>query len=659
MRYIVLFILTIFCGELFAHSRDSVAYNLDMDGIMISSGRSITELIPVQVLGYEEIERLGAHSVADALRYFSGLQIKDYGGVGGLKTVNIRSLGSQHVGVFYDGVAIGNAQNGTVDLGRFSLDNMESISLYNGQKSAIFQPAKDYSSASSIYLQSRRPKFEGDKSYNAKVTLKGGSFDLINPSVLYEHRLSERLSASLSAEYLYTSGEYKFTYQKTDGYSVTDTRRNGDVRALRGEATLFGAIKSGEWRSKIYYYDSERGYPGASVRGDGTYQNEDRQWDNNLFVQGALRKSLSSKYSMLINAKYAHDRLRYLADDPTTKYTDNTFTQQEGYVSVANLIILNHWWSANASIDYTFNHLESNMDGMNYPHRSTLLGAVATSAKLGKFNAQASLLYTLVADVADSSTSKSDEWTPTAIVTYTPLKDHDLQIRAFYKRIFRSPTLNDLYYTDVGNADLRPEYTTQYNIGAEYKKGFNSTILRAIEISADGYYNRVHDKIIAMPTSNQFRWTMINLGEVEILGIDFATQGALKFGAVDLNMRLNYTYQDSRNITDPMSDYYGDQIPYTPLHSGSAVVGSQYRGWELNYSFIYTGERYEAEANIPENYVLPWYTHDLALAKSFDIKSTTLRATAEVNNLMNQQYEVVHGYPMPGTNFKIILSVNF
>ena len=35
---------------------------------------------------------------------------------------------------FCIGIELGNAQNGTVDLGRFSLDNMESVTLYNGQK---------------------------------------------------------------------------------------------------------------------------------------------------------------------------------------------------------------------------------------------------------------------------------------------------------------------------------------------------------------------------------------------------------------------------------------------------------------------------------------------------------------------------------------------
>ena len=88
-----------------------------------------TEIIPVQTLAGEELRRLSSNSVADALRYFSGVQVKDYGGVGGIKTVNIRSMGTNHTGVVYDGVALGNAQNGQIDLGQFSLDNMEALSL--------------------------------------------------------------------------------------------------------------------------------------------------------------------------------------------------------------------------------------------------------------------------------------------------------------------------------------------------------------------------------------------------------------------------------------------------------------------------------------------------------------------------------------------------
>lgn len=119
----------------------------DTLGEVVVTADRIREIVPAQKLSGEQLQRLSSNSIADALRYFSGVQIKDYGGIGGLKTVNIRSLGSQHVGVFYDGIQISNAQNGTVDLGKFSMDNMEVLSVYNGQKSDIFQSARDYASA--------------------------------------------------------------------------------------------------------------------------------------------------------------------------------------------------------------------------------------------------------------------------------------------------------------------------------------------------------------------------------------------------------------------------------------------------------------------------------------------------------------------------------
>ena len=95
------------------------------------------EIMVPQTLSGEALKRMSNLNVADALRYFSGLQLKDYGGIGGIKTVNIRSMGTHHLGIAYDGIALGNAQNGQIDLGQFSLDNVEEISLYNGVR--LFQ----------------------------------------------------------------------------------------------------------------------------------------------------------------------------------------------------------------------------------------------------------------------------------------------------------------------------------------------------------------------------------------------------------------------------------------------------------------------------------------------------------------------------------------
>lgn len=598
---------------------------LKLKEVTIYSNRMQKKMSPVQILSGKELEKLNVYSVADALRYFSGVQIKDYGGIGGLKTVNIRSMGSHHVGVFYDGIELGNAQNGVVDLGRFSLDNMEVISLYNGQKSAIFQPAKDYSSASAIYMQTRKPLFKGEKKNNLNIGVKGGSFSTINPSLLWEHRFNERISSSISTEYMYTSGRYKFTYAKKDGYDTTAVRQNGDVRMLRLENAFFGKIPKGEWKAKAYLYNSERGYPGAAVREEpGKFRHQDRQWDTNLFVQGSFQNYFKPWYSLLANGKYAYDYLHYLSDprlDVTTMYVDNYYRQQEIYASAAHLFTIYPWWSMSLSNDFQWNTLRADLIDFVYPTRNTILTSAATSFDFNRLMLQASLLYTHVDDntrTKGANAGTKNKYTPSVIATWQPLTKLPLNVRAFYKKVFRMPTLNDLYYTFIGNKDLKPEYTTQYDVGITFSHTWNNHWLKSLDLQIDGYYSEVDDKIIAMPTSNQFRWTMINLGHVEIRGLDAAIRGEWGFGKVELSTLFNYTYQKAQDFTDPTSEWYGGQIPYIPWHGGSIILNGSYQTWSCNYSFIYTGERYEAVANIPENYAQPWYTHDFPYPKLFN-----------------------------------------
>lgn len=622
------------------------------------------EIIPVQQLSGNQLRRLSAHNVADALRYFSGVQIKDYGGVGGLKTVNIRSLGSQHVGVFYDGIELGNAQNGQVDLGRFSLENMESVSLYNGQKSTVFQSAKDFASAASIYLLPRTPDFQSGKNANFRATFKTGSFGMVNPLFLWEQKCNDRLAFSLQGDWLYTTGRYKFRYQTGGGYDTTAVRQNGDVQALHMECGLFGKMQDGKWRIKSYTYASERGFPGAVVR--NKFMHEDRQWDLNTFLQGSFEKCVSNLYTLSAKGKYSYDYLRYLADpnkDETLFYADNRYHQQEGYVSLIHGFHLLPYWNFGISTDYQCNILRANLRDFSFPQRHMALLSLSTSWDWKQVKLQGSLLGTYVHDrVKDENKPRTDrmEWTPTVVCSYQPFALHEFYIRSFFKRIFRMPTLNDLYYTLVGNSLLRPEYTNQYNVGFVYTKFLESGFLRKIEMHTDGYYNQIEDKIVSVPTSNAFRWTMLNLGLVRVLGVDAAVLLSGKLGQeVYFDGRLNYTYQKARDLTDPSSEFYGGQIPYIPWHSGSAIVGLRFRSWEMNYSFIYTGKRYSSSANISENYQLPWYTSDITMSYFHAMKRGDLRFTVEVNNVFNQQYEVVVSYPMPGTNFKIIAQYDF
>ena len=671
------------CPKLAEELSDSISKLFNLDEVTVSAKRREEPVIPVQKLSGSRLEGLSAQSVADAVRYFSGVQIKDYGGVGGLKTIDVRSLGTNHLGVFYDGIEIGNAQNGTVDLGKFSMDNLEEITLYNGQKSEIFQPAKDFGSAGTLYLQTRRPKFKNGKRYNLSVTMKAGSFGLANPSILYEQKITDDIHFSANAEYTFATGRYHFRLRKVlpDGTTAWDTtavRENGDVQAWRGEAGFFGYLPEGKWHIKGYYYDSQKGIPGAIV--NNVWKNSQRQWDRNAFVQGNFTKRVLKAYDVQGNAKYSNDMMRYLNPDTTLMYIDNTFIQQEIYLSLAQRLaivgakgLVPHKtlnWDIALSADWQWNYLEGTMVNFVFPERNTVLVSAATQLDWTYIKAQASVLGTFVYDkihqpnrTTPSAYEQKPQWTPAIFLTAHPYLQ-DLYIRAFYKRIFRMPTFNDLYYTDIGNIALKPEYTTQYDAGAEYTKTWLRGFWRAVDLKVDGYFNQVKNKIVAIPKGNsQYRWQMMNLGYVEIRGVDVNASATMSLieslscpHQLLLNVAAAYTFQRAQDFSDPNEPLtYGGQIAYIPWHSGSATANLQwmFRQYTLswNYAFIYVGERYHQSANIPANYERPWYTHDMSV--SFEMPHWFF--SMEVNNLLNQQYEIILNYPMPGLNGKVIV----
>ena len=630
--------------------------------VVVTQQLTYREVIPHQSLKGEALQRLSSLSVADALRYFSGVQLKDYGGVGGLKTVNVRSMGSHHVGVFYDGVEVGNAQNGVVDLGQFSLDNVEEVSLYNGQKSAIFQPATEFGNAGSVYIRTRRPKFSEGEHRHLRLQTRVASSDMLRISSLWEERISASLCSSLNAEVLSSSGKYKFRYRRknADGsvaYDTTAVRQNGDIWAVRLEGNLHGLFNGGGWALKGYTYHSQRGIPGAIV--SNVWRRGERQGDHNSFVQLSGQKAISSSFSTRWLAKYAYYNTHYVNRDSTTRHVDNRYRQQEVYLSSSNVVELLPGWSASLSYDFRFNTLRADLPLFAYPHRFTNLMSVATAYNHRRFSIQASLLGNSIKDHARTLVSRksTQTLTPALFMNVAPWSAVPMTVRAYVKKSFRMPTFNDLFYTDMGNAALNPESAIQYNIGVNYSTLSQPRSTR-ISLSMDAYYNTVHDKIVAYPKGQQFRWTMLNLGRVHIKGMDVEAQVIQQLTPMwRLDVRAQYTYQDARDVTNPTDTYYHHQIPYVPWHSGSLVVGVASDRWTLDYSFIYVGKRYNQQENIRYNYMQPWYTNDVHGSYSFKWGKMRCRLTAEVNNLLDQDYDVILNYPMPKRNYAVGLTV--
>ena len=602
---------------------------------------------PIQTLSHTDMERLGIHDMGDALKRFAGVQVKDYGGVGGMKTVNIRGLGAGHTGVTYDGVQVGDCQSGQVDLSRFTLDNVSLVSLQIGQEDNIYQSAKAYTSAGLINISTLQGV--SDRKSHLTTTLRTGSYGLFSPSLLYHQQFS-RLGIGAYTSYERADGVYWFTL-KNGIKTIHERRNNSDIQTWRGELNINYQLtdkQTLQW--KAYGFTSNRGLPGAVIY-DNTYSAE-RLKDKNVFAQMLYENQFSNHIKMKAAAKWNYAWSRY-SDIPASGYKEDTYRQNETYLTAT--LWTNPLQGLNLSFaqDYAHNHLSMTLPKAANPTRNSLWTALAANYQIGAFSVNASLLATNIYERVKQGNASDGfhRLSPAFSMQWRCLQD--FRLRFGYKDIFRTPTLNELYYTGIGNRHLNPEKSRMWNLGATYSHTFNRTL--QLSLTADGYFGNVTDKIIAVP--KMFYWQMMNAGKVRQLGLDVSANIEKRWGNDwTVSATGSYSLMKATDISDPTVVYYRNQIAYTPLHSGSASVLLHTPWLDFSYNVLFMGERYTLSYNIPDNRMKPFADHSITLSREFNINKQQLRVQFDVRNLGNKNYEVVRFYPMPGTNWRLSVS---
>ena len=629
------------------HSIEEVVVTADK-----SRRANVFETTPVQSISGEDIRIMGLQNLADAVRKFAGTTVKDYGGIGGMKTVSVRNLGAQHTAVSYDGVTVSNTQAGQIDIGRLSLDNVGLLSMAIGQGSDIMQSARHYASAAILSIETEQPiLYKGGSQLRFGVS--GGSWGQVSPKLRYWHGLGKGTTASLDADFMRADGIYPFKLK--NGTQVTEERRNNsDISQWHVEGNILHQLKdSGRLAVKAYFYHSERGLPGSVV----LYNDKanERLWDENFFVQATYEKSLAPNWQLALRGKYTHSWNRY--EDTDVKYangkTVQTNRQDEYYASATLGWRPIKWLEIALAEDIAFNKLRTTVNGSPNPLRFTSLTALAAKARWGRLTAEGNL----VATFAKESLTESDVYairtpddrkklSPSLSLSLRLLPDEALYLRALVKQTFRMPTFNDLYYLQIGNTSLRPENASEYGIGLTWNSR-RWGIMKYVALTVDGYYNDVTDKIVAFPST--YVWKMVNFGKVEAKGIDatLATELELARG-IALTASGTLTLQDAKDKTEG-SATYGSQLPYTPKTSGGLSAMLTTPWINLGYSATGQGKRYSLAQNTRQYQLDAYMEHSLSLSRQLNIRRVgelTLQLT--LHNITNKQYEIIKYYPMPG-----------
>ena len=543
-------------------------------------------------------------SIEDLIYSLPGLGLGDYGGAAGLKSVSLRGLGSAQTAIYIDGVRVGNVQSGQADLG--FLD-------FAGAGTAVVDYAQN-----SISFNTAKPVF-GDSDFNGRLRLGAGSFGTWNPRLGLSYRFSDRMS--LSAQLAYDRSKGNFSYGEGQ------TRTNADLSQLKAGADLFGVLDKGEWHAKAYYNKAERGIPGST-----TYPSDDRQKDENYFLQGSLRKSFNSLYTLNLSAKAARDDMYY-----HSSWGDNYYRQSEFQLNSTHRLHLSGILSATLGLSANYDKLSSDSYTAS---RTSVFSSTGLTLRTSRIKADLILDYDIWADAGQKTRSALS---PSFDLRYE--LGRSLSLVGFARRAFRVPVFNELYYVGFGNPELKPEDAFLSDLGLEWHPASRNGLEYGAKF--DLFYNLLKDKIISAPSEEDPNiWYPYNVGKVEALGTDLSLFAGKQGRRWMWRLDAKYSWQNAVDISEG-SYNYGLQVPYIARHSAVLSAQAGYRSWKARLNWKLRSGRRDSYGELPS-----WNSLDLDLSRGFSFgKRCGMEVVLSARNLNDCRYEAVRYYPVPGRSF--------
>lgn len=214
------------------------------------------------------------------------------------------------------------------------------------------------------------------------------------------------------------------------------------------------------------------------------------------------------------------------------------------------------------------------------------------------------------------------------------LADQRVKLRASYGTGFRSPSFLDLYGKSAfyqGNPNLRSEESRGWDAGVDYYLSAQRGSL-----SATWFENRISDLIIF--DFGVSPGTTANVESARTRGMELKAD--LRFGQTT-RAQVAYTYLEATNQTKNI------RLLRRPSHSATANVWHDFGGgFSAGAGASWVAGREDVHARTfgtidGEDYFVA------RLYGAWDINEQ-LSLTARIENLFDESYEQVHGYPQPG-----------
>jgi outer membrane cobalamin receptor len=632
---------------------------------------------PSSQIRSEEIQALGARQTADVLQLAPGAFVRNYGGMGGVKTLSLRGAGGAQTAALLEGVRVQSTQSGQFDFSALPAAFVEEIEIARGGAGALVG-ANALAGAVNIRLRGEIKRAElaleaENGSFEETRLALGGAFPL---GVLG----ASKGGVLARVEYQSARGNYPFTFNAF-GQNLELERNNADFRNIAALAAASAQTDDGRWtiQARAVGRISERGAPGAVVQGNIEMERARLDESDALTLvrisyipaaQALFSFAVSGKFNVL--AYRDPDARQFGANGLNERFLAEDFSASARFFfeesTPTTALEVRHEWT----LEHIASYLRGNMFQPGVGNAVERLNtAIAARAELvrrfngeAKNGANAGTSGALHASAALRADYFSDVGLALSPLVGAAWKADSLwTLRAEWSYNFRPPAFNELYYLNFGNVALKPERALCWNVGVSLAgeggapdKGFGAALL---EWTADAYWHVMENQILAVQQT-PFTISAQNIASSEALGVETSLAAVWQSG---LMFRAQYGFQRAVNLTK--GDFsFGKQLVYTPSHLASAAAlwkWEDFLGQAMSLragaQANYVGARYFLPDNSPEARLAPFATVGVSVEAEYRLPFANVSARLLLDNLFDARYAVIRNFPMPGRAARFFVSL--
>ncbi len=582
---------------------------------------------------------LTGSQLTQVLRMQSGLFLKSYGPTGSLQSIAVRGMSAEQTQVFVDGVPLNNLQLGSTDFSLLQGTALSAVEVYRGSSPIL---SGSGAIGGTLHFQTISPE------NHLKILVNSGHTSLKNN---FFYTLLNIPTGKLKSvlQFSHANGRNHFTIQENGEQGELknrDFRQN--VLSLKSVYPLTSTL---HWTLRLTQTRKQAGSPKPFTGFASEAANRARISIDNTLLQSTLKFSSSNLEGML-NGYLRNEWMAYR--DPVLVINGQSlhslhFNQEKGlqgrfHYSPRQALLIK------SGVEYARQHISSSDAGQH--GRSRASGYLLTDWQLleNRFSLQAFHLN------AGLRLEKYSNHAPIFLPSVGLLFQwQQSQLFASAGKNFRIPGFNDLYWVPGGNPHLKAESAINVEVGG---RSFWVKGPFYLQIESSLFQNRVKDQIKWLPNADGL-WQPFNIAAVKSQGVE------LDFSLNSLNNlhQLFVTYTFTCSVKDKAEfpgDYtVGKQLPFLPREQIGLKVHSTWQPFRFFLATHYVSFRYLDFNNDPNRILPSYWESNFEITYSTAVKKLAVEFTFQIENLLNQSYRILPGYPMPGRYFAFSLQLMY